>query len=178
MTVARAVWGFVEMRDYWVMHRVHRWRAPRWIRYWMISATRLGDGWVWYSLGVILLLFGGASRFAAIASAGLGASAGISLFCAIKRASRRKRPCHLEPHCWSHLLPPDQFSFPSGHAITAFAVATAVSIFYPGLQAPLVFLAASIAASRIILGMHFLSDVLAGSLLGILLGWAPTLLFR
>ena len=43
---------FIERRDHRVMRRMNRWRAPRWIRYWMIAATRMGDGWLWYGLGV------------------------------------------------------------------------------------------------------------------------------
>jgi len=78
----------------------------------------------------------------------------------------RRRPCAIEPHCWSTLLPPDQFSFPSGHTITAFAVAVSLSIFYPGLSVGLLFCASSVAISRIMLGMHFLTDVLVGALLG------------
>jgi undecaprenyl-diphosphatase len=45
-----------------------------------------------------------------------------------------------------------------------------VGLFYPDLQAPLLAVAVLIASSRIILGMHFLSDVLAGSLIGVGLG--------
>ena len=41
MAVARNVWGFIERRDHRVMRRMNRWRAPRWVRYWMITATRL-----------------------------------------------------------------------------------------------------------------------------------------
>jgi undecaprenyl-diphosphatase len=63
-------------------------------------------------------------------------------------------------------LPPDRFSFPSGHTITAFAVAVSLAAFYPDLGIGLLFCAASIALSRILLGMHFLSDVLAGALIG------------
>ena len=71
----------------------------------------------------------------------------------------------------SELLPPDQFSFPSGHTITAFAIAVPLSLFYPSLLAGLFFCAISIAVSRILLGMHFLSDVLAGCVLGSALGY-------
>jgi len=144
--------------------------APRWIRLWMVCATRGGDGWLWYSLGVVLLLFGGPSRFHAVSEAAVSAGIGIALFLWLKRTARRRRPCALEPHCWSTLLPPDQFSFPSGHTITAFAVATPLMMYYPDWTAGLVFCAASIAISRIILGMHFLSDVLSGAVLGLLLG--------
>jgi undecaprenyl-diphosphatase len=73
-------------------------------------------------------------------------------------------------------LPPDQFSFPSGHTITAFAVVISLSHFYPDLTAGLLFCAVSVAASRILLGMHFLSDVVAGAAIGTLLARAAILL--
>jgi undecaprenyl-diphosphatase len=81
------------------------------------------------------------------------------------------------PHCWSKVLPPDQFSFPSGHTMTAFAIALVVSYFYPALEGPLYFLAISIGFSRVVLGMHFLSDVLAGAVLGSALGVASIVTF-
>jgi undecaprenyl-diphosphatase len=74
-------------------------------------------------------------------------------------------------------LPPDQFSFPSGHTMTAFSIALVISYYYPSLQAPMFFLAVSIAVSRIVLGMHFLSDVLAGMVLGAALGLASIVAF-
>ncbi|HET7152005.1 MAG TPA: phosphatase PAP2 family protein [Candidatus Acidoferrum sp.] len=170
MPVARNLWGHIERRDHRVMRRLNRWRAPRWIRIWMIAATRLGDGWVWYGLGLLLLAFGGPQRFAAVGAAGAAAVLGILLFMGLKRLSQRPRPCQIEPHCWSKVLPPDQFSFPSGHTMTAFSIALVISYFYPSLEGALFFLALSIAVSRIVLGMHFLSDVLAGVVLGVALG--------
>ena len=171
MTIAPML-SFISTRDHDLMRRVNRWRAPRWIRVWMICATRGGDGWLWYAMGIIVLLFGGASRYLAVASAALAAGVGILLFIFVKKRTGRKRPCAIEPHCWATLLPPDQFSFPSGHTITAFSVAVALTFFYPSLGIGLFFCAASIAVSRILLGMHFLSDVLAGGLLGFGLGYA------
>src|SRR5215472_3884405 len=177
MAVARNLWGYIERRDYRVMRRLNRWRAPRWIRIWMILATRLGDGWIWYGLGFLLLTFGGPQRFAAVCAAGGAAIAGIFVFKALKHLSQRPRPCQIEPHCWSKILPPDQFSFPSGHAMTAFSIALVISYFYPSLEGVLWFLALNIAISRIVLGMHFLSDVLAGIVLGVALGLASITAF-
>lgn len=54
--------------------------------------------------------------------------------------------------------------------MTAFSIALVISYFYPSLEGVLVFLALNIAISRIVLGMHFLSDVLAGIVLGVALG--------
>jgi len=169
---------FIAHRDHKLMRRINRWYAPRWIRLWMICATRGGDGWLWYAMGAIVLLFGGPQRFLAVASGALAAGSGIALFLRLKRAARRRRPVALEPHCWATLLPPDQFSFPSGHTITAFAVAVSLSLFYPTLAIGLLFCAASVAVSRILLGMHFLSDVLAGAAIGSLLAYGSVHLVR
>jgi undecaprenyl-diphosphatase len=122
-------------------------------------------------MGLIILLFGGPGRFQAVGAAAIAAGVGIALFLRLKKATGRKRPVALEPHVWATLLPPDQFSFPSGHTITAFAVAVSLSLFYPSLSVGLLFCAVSVAASRILLGMHFLSDVLAGALIGTTLAY-------
>jgi undecaprenyl-diphosphatase len=174
MTVpgAMAMLNFIAHRDHRLMRRVNRWYAPRWIRVWMLCATRGGDGWLWYAMGFILLVFGGEERLAAIGSAALAAGLGIALFLRLKKATGRRRPCAIEPHCWATLLPPDQFSFPSGHTITAFSVAVSLSLFYPELAPGLLFCALSVAASRVLLGMHFLSDVLAGAAIGTVLAFA------
>jgi len=177
MTVAKAVWNQIQSNDHRLMRRVHRWRPPRWFRILMIVATRLGDGWLWYALGLILVFFGGERRFAALGAGVSAATVGILLFRTLKKMSHRKRPCEIEPHCWSSILPPDKFSFPSGHSITAFGIALSIGLFYPDLQGCLLAAAFLIASSRIILGMHFLSDVLAGSTIGILLGFTCYHLF-
>lgn len=176
MTRARAV-SILSAPDYQLMRRVNRWRAPRWVRWWSIGATRAGDGWLWSFCGVALLASHDADRYAAVVAALLAAAMGIVLFRVLKKAVGRKRPCVIEPHCWATLLPPDQFSFPSGHTMTAFSIALVIGYFYPGLEGPLYLLAASIAISRIVLGMHFLSDVLAGILLGAGLGCAALTAF-
>ena len=164
--------SYIDNRDHTLMRRVNRWHAPRWIRIWMICATRGGDGWLWYAMGIVILLAGGDSRFLAVGSGALAAALGIAIFLRLKKATGRKRPCAIEPHCWATLLPPDQFSFPSGHTITAFAVSIALSRFYPEMAMGLLFCAVSIAASRIITGMHFLSDVLAGAAIGSVVAYA------
>src|SRR5580704_10437220 len=161
---------WVELGDHRLMRQVNRWRPPRWLRLWMIAATRCGDGWLWYGIGTVVALFGGPERFAALVATATAVGAGIGLFLKLKRAFGRRRPCAMEPHCWATLLPPDQFSFPSGHTITAFAVALSLGAFYPAMLPGLLFCAASVAASRILLGMHFLTDVLAGAAIGSAVG--------
>jgi undecaprenyl-diphosphatase len=164
--------------DHNVMHRVNNWEAPRWVRLYVISATRGGDGWLWYAMGLAILALGGKTRYEALGAAGLSSVLTILLFSQLKRLTGRRRPCQIEPHCWATLLPPDQFSFPSGHTMTAFAVAIPLSLFYPTLSIGLLFCALSIAMSRILLGMHFLSDVVAGALIGTGLGYLGYFAFQ
>jgi undecaprenyl-diphosphatase len=174
--MAASVLHWISSGDHRLMRRVNRWTPPRWMRLWMVAATRCGDGWLWYSVGLMIALLGGPMRFYAILAAFTAVGIGIGLFIQLKKVCARKRPCALEQHCWATLLPPDQFSFPSGHTITAFAMASSLSTFYPALLSGLLFCAVSIALSRILLGMHFLTDVLAGAALGAGLGWAAATL--
>src|SRR5438046_3037335 len=112
MILAGTMMGFLASQDHRLMRRVQRWRAPRWVRLWMVCATRGGDGWVWYAQVPAILLFGGPSRYRALGAAALAAALGIAVFLNLKKLTGRKRPSALEPHCWAALLPPDQFSFP------------------------------------------------------------------
>jgi undecaprenyl-diphosphatase len=143
----------------------------------MLVMSRLGNGWLWYSLGIFILICGGQDRYRAFFAGILSALVAILIFQAVKPVSRRRRPCEIEPHCWAVISPPDRFSFPSGHAMTSFAIAVAVGGFYPQYQPGLLAVAALIAASRIVVGMHFLTDVVVGALMGALIGYLSIWLF-
>ncbi len=167
MAIHEAALRYVAAGDLGLMRRLNRWTPPRWLRVWMIWATRAGDGWLWAAVGVLIALLGGEERWLALEIAAASTVTGIIVFQVLKRLANRRRPCEIEPHAWADLLPPDRFSFPSGHTLTAFAVTIPLAVYYPALIPLFLLCAASVAASRILLGMHFLSDVLAGGILGI-----------
>ena len=54
MTLSKA-WASLAVPDQMLMHRVNRWMAPKWVRWWIIAATRVGDGWLWAAYGFMLL---------------------------------------------------------------------------------------------------------------------------
>src|ERR1700690_782509 len=58
----RNVAAWLDTRDHWMMLRLNHWRPPHWMRLWMIAATRGGDGWLWYAMGLTVALFGGTDR--------------------------------------------------------------------------------------------------------------------
>jgi undecaprenyl-diphosphatase len=158
--------------DYGLMRRVNRWSAPRWFRWWMLLATRAGDGWLWALIGIAVLCSDAADRLIAVEAAACSVAAGIAVFQATKHVFRRTRPRDIEPHCWACINTFDVFSFPSGHSTTAFAVALSLGSFFPEVMPLLLLLAANVAISRVVVGLHFLTDVLVGSGLGACIGYA------
>ena len=92
---------------------------------------------------------------------------------AIKQAVDRPRPPLDDPaRLDAAVALPSSSSFPSGHATTSFAAATAVAVLMPRLRVPALALAFVVALSRVYLGVHFVIDVVAGAVLGTLIGFA------
>jgi membrane-associated phospholipid phosphatase len=128
---------------------------------------KLGEyGWIWLAIGLTMAAID-SSRWEQWALAGLLGPLAIGINLAVKLVVRRQRPI-LEG------LPPlggapTSLSFPSAHATSSFACATAMTRIAPE-AAVLFVLAFAIAACRPYLGMHYPSDVLAGAVLGVGLG--------
>ncbi len=132
----------------------------------------LGSGWMlWALLPVFLVRSLRRHRGQAVALLGVVGvtAAAVSV---LKIVVGRARPCHalawLEPQ---RLRWPNDFSFPSGHAAGAFAVAAFVfAAVDRRLGGALFVVAALVAFSRVALGMHYPTDVLAGAVLGTAIG--------
>jgi len=90
----------------------------------------------------------------------------------LKAATDRPRPSVADPAIHPLIAVPGSSSLPSGHAAGAFAAALAVGLVHPRLRWPLLLLAGLIALSRVWLGVHYLTDVIAGSALGCVVAYA------
>jgi len=94
----------------------------------------------------------------------------------IKNLVKRDRPCEVLANVNRRITPSDQFSFPSGHTAAAFAIATLVSIQFPILVAPMITWALLVGFSRIYLGVHYPTDILAGIVIGVTSGLGGVML--
>lgn len=123
--------------------------------------SRTGDGPLYAVLAALLWWQGEAQRDV-VQVALLAFAAELPLYLLLKNALRRQRPVGLPVF----ITPSDRYSLPSGHTATAFLMATVLAASFP-LWAPLLFLwAILVGASRLLLGVHYLSDLVAGALLG------------
>jgi len=131
--------------------------------------SRLGDGVFWYALMLALLATGGAAAFGPV-----GRMAGTGLVCTLiykwlKSKTSRPRPFAVENAVRAGADPLDPYSFPSGHTLHAVAFSIVAIAFYPVLAWLLVPFTLLVAASRVVLGLHYPSDVAAGAALGALI---------
>ena len=127
---------------------------------------------LWYTLIVAIPVVGGMAELPVAGQLGFAALTGVLVYKFCKRALVRERPfvTHAAIACVGKPL--DRGSFPSGHTLHATSFTIICGLHYPSLLWLLLPLAVSIAASRVILGHHYPSDVLAGAALGALLATA------
>jgi undecaprenyl-diphosphatase len=130
------------------------------------AVSRLGDGAFWCALIVALpFLYGASGRWPALQMA-LTGLIGVALYKALKRTLARERPFIQCDRIALGTAPLDRYSFPSGHTLHAVSFTTMCTSYFPELGVVLVPFALLIAASRVILGLHYPTDVLAGAALG------------
>jgi undecaprenyl-diphosphatase len=135
-------------------------------------ASRLGDGVVWYAMIFSLpLLYGQAAIRPAVIMA-LTGIAGVILYKWLKRTFVRERPFITHVGISKAAAPLDRYSFPSGHTLHAVSFTWQAVATFPELGWVLIPLAGLIAASRVVLGLHYPSDVLIGAIIGALLATA------
>jgi undecaprenyl-diphosphatase len=130
--------------------------------------SHTANGYYYPAVPAVLLLFDPQKAWTFFLAGLFAFGIELPLYKLLKNGIKRNRPCEVLLGVHGRISPSDQFSFPSGHTAAAFVIATLLSYFYPLLAMPLFSWALSVGFSRIYLGVHYPSDILAGLVLGLL----------
>lgn len=136
------------------------------IRNFFRAVSRLGDGVFWYALMAGILVVKGAEGFAPVLHMVIAGLFGTALYKWLKGKTLRPRPYEVRQDIWLTGTPLDKFSFPSGHTLHAVLFCVVMINYYPQLSFIVVPFTSLVGLSRVVLGLHYPSDVLAGALLG------------
>jgi diacylglycerol kinase family enzyme/membrane-associated phospholipid phosphatase len=132
-----------------------------------VASTAANHSLLWFAIGAVLAARRGAGRKAAARGVLAIAAASATANGVLKPLLPRRRPAAAELPAYQTIRnPPTSSSFPSGHAASAAAFMTAVAMESPKLGLAVAPLAASVAYSRVHVGVHWASDVVAGAALG------------
>ena len=149
---------------------MNRWCARHALRRLFGIVSRLGDGVFWYALMSVLAVVGGTRGAVAALHMALTGLVAAAMYRGLKRWTRRPRPFRAHNGIVPYIAPLDEFSFPSGHTLHAVSFTMIALAYFPMLAPLLVPFAIVVAMSRIVLGLHYPSDVLAATVIGLGLG--------
>lgn len=138
--------------------------------------SRLGDGVFWYVLMLLLPVFYGLEAIQVSLHMAIVSMVGLGLYKWLKLSTVRVRPYRFNENILQNVAALDQFSFPSGHTLHAVSFSAVLLSYYPEWAVLVIPFAALVALSRVILGLHYPSDVLIGALLGLGLAQGSTAL--
>ncbi|MGA1844234.1 MAG: phosphatase PAP2 family protein [bacterium] len=147
---------------------ISRWKAFERL-FAMIS--RLGNGIFWYALMVFMIILDRHLGLRASVHMGIAALIGVLIYEILKNNMVRQRPYISWKEIKQGTAPLDLYSFPSGHTLQASLFTIIAVFYYPALALILIPFTILIALSRIILGLHYPSDVFVGALIGMSLAY-------
>jgi undecaprenyl-diphosphatase len=155
-----AVWD-----EAWCLRFNHAAGVP-WLCALFRAASRLGDGVFWYALMAGLLVVGGPAAIPAVAHMAAVGAVGVLVYKWLKSRTSRPRPYQVRSAIRRGADPLDNFSFPSGHTLHAVSFSILAIAYFPSAAWLCLPFAALVAASRLVLGLHYPTDVLAGAVIG------------
>ena len=130
------------------------------------AISRTGDGYMQLALPVLLLVISPRSGWAFFQLVLYAFAIERCLYVVLKHSLRRQRPPQVVPDFQSIVEASDKFSFPSGHTMAAYLLAGLAFMTFGLVAAPLYLWAFAVGVSRVVLGVHFPSDIVAGACIG------------
>ncbi|SDX25350.1 phosphatase PAP2 family protein [Marinobacter mobilis] len=160
----------VDQREFALCQTINRSLRFRPVHSYFQLVSRLGDGWFWYALILMLPVLqpdDGLAVALLMAATGLSCTLTYKL---LKRWLIRERPFISFPSINCGTPPLDRYSFPSGHTLHAACFNSLLAVLAPEIAWLLLPFTLSVAASRVVLGLHYPSDVAAGAVIGSTMG--------
>ena len=146
--------------------RINRLSHRESVRRFFTVISKLGDGGFWTLMGAALFAIKGSPALPMILRMAMTAGVGILAYRLLKTRLVRERPFVNHRGILCGTAPLDRYSFPSGHTLHAVSFTTMLWSFEPALASVAAPFAVLVAASRIILGLHYPTDVLVGAAIG------------
>ena len=137
----------------------------------------LGNGSFWYGLMAVIPAVYGSNGMRASLHMGLVALSGVLIYKFLKSRTVRQRPFVTHGSIRLGTEPLDRYSFPSGHTLHAVAFSTVAVSYFPGLFWVVTPFAVLVALSRLVLGLHYPTDVAAGAGVGLSLAYVSMTAF-
>lgn len=161
------MWPSWAERDRLWSRRLHRAATLPWVVLLMIGVSRVSDGLIWYAFVAGLPFLGGPQGGLHAFHMLLLGTINLSIYKLVKARIARPRPYIGCPGIRALTRSLDEYSFPSGHTLHAAAYSLLLSAWYPSLAAVLWPFTLLVALSRVVLGLHYPSDVVMGAALGL-----------
>ena len=162
-----AVIDYLDELEIGVCRSVNRLGRLPVIRRFFATVSALGDWYFWAAMGSLLLALHGRSALPAIGVMLLTFAAGLAIYKILKTRLVRERPFIIDRGILCGIAPLDRYSFPSGHTLHAVCFAIMLPAVDPVFAPIVVPFAVLVAISRVVLGLHYPTDVLVGAVIGV-----------
>ncbi|NAW69075.1 phosphatase PAP2 family protein [Vibrio sp. V27_P1S3P104] len=130
------------------------------------AISHTGDGHLYLIFGLLAWTTDGSNGMNFLTTGLIAFAIELPVYWALKNSVQRRRPEEFSPLLTAFITPSDRYSLPSGHTAAAFLMAILIGHFYPSLFLGALLWAGVIGSARILLGVHFLTDVIIGAMLG------------
>lgn len=172
-----AVFNRIHQLDIYLCLFANKACQRNYIKQFFAIVSRSGNGALWYGLIALIPFIYGLDMLHVSIRMTLVGLTGLLIYKLIKSVTERPRPYKANTHITLGTAALDQYSFPSGHTLHAVSFTLTAVYYIPQLSWVLIPFTVLIALSRIILGLHYPTDVLAGIVIGTSLSLSSILLF-